>query len=155
MYYMALKEHSPWKLRSRENGDKAKQNSARNYAKYSKSFQFLCNNSDRTWFFNALTFSRSLGRCGKLRPSASVFNTSHGTWRMLIHEKARLIPMIISVRIATFERTAITAFVVRGLKPVLLARTSVLLLMQLQITSICSIRTGTSTSSVKHRGKHI
>ena len=41
---------------------------------------------------------------------------------MLIHEKACLIPMIISVRIATFERTAIKAFVGRGLKPVLLAR---------------------------------
>ena len=25
-------------------------------------FQFLCNNCDRTWFFNALTFARSLGR---------------------------------------------------------------------------------------------
>ena len=26
-------------------------------------FSFLCNNSDRTCFFNALTFASSLGRC--------------------------------------------------------------------------------------------
>ena len=55
-------EHNPWKLRSRDIGEKAKQNSARNNAKCSKCFPFLCNNSDRTWFFNALTFARSLGR---------------------------------------------------------------------------------------------
>ena len=73
-------EHSPWKLHSRDIGGKAKQNSARNNAKCSKCFQFLCNNSDRTWFFNALTFARSLGRCWKPRPSASVFNTSHAGW---------------------------------------------------------------------------
>ena len=72
---------------------KAKQNSARKKAKCSKCFQFLCNNSDRTWFFNALTFARSLGRCWKPRPLASVFNTSHGTWRMLMHEKPCLIPI--------------------------------------------------------------
>ena len=35
-------------------------------------FSLLCNNSDRTWFFNALTFARSLGRCWKPRPSANV-----------------------------------------------------------------------------------
>ena len=52
-------------------------------AKCSQWFQFLCNNSYQTWFFNALTFARSLGRCWKLRPSVSVFNTSHGTWRVL------------------------------------------------------------------------
>ena len=55
---------------------------------------FLCNNSDRTWFFNALTFAMSLGRCRKPRPSASVFNTSHGTWPMLMHEKPCLIPIL-------------------------------------------------------------
>ena len=82
-------EHSPWKLRSRDIGEKAKQNSARNNAKCSKIFQFLCNNSDRTWFFNALIFARSLGRCWD--PWASVFNTSHGTWRLLMHEKPCLI----------------------------------------------------------------
>ena len=38
--------------------------------------------SDRIWFFNTLTFARSLGRCRKPRPSALVFNTSLGTWRM-------------------------------------------------------------------------
>ena len=43
-------EHSPWKLRSRDIGEKAKQNRARNNAKYNKCFQFLCNKSDRTWF---------------------------------------------------------------------------------------------------------
>ena len=56
-------EHTPWKLRSRDIGEKANQNSARNNAKCSKCFQFLCNNSDQTCFFNALTFVRSLGRC--------------------------------------------------------------------------------------------
>ena len=45
-------------------------------------------------FFNALTFARSLGRCWKPRPSASVFDTSHGTWRMLMHEKPCLIPIL-------------------------------------------------------------
>ena len=75
-----LNEHSPWKLCSRDIGKKAKQNSARKYAKCSKCFQFLCNNSDRTWFWNALTFTRSLGRCWKPRPPVSVFNTSLGTW---------------------------------------------------------------------------
>ena len=54
-------------------------------------FQFLCNNSDRTWFFNALTFARSLGRCSKPR-KAAVFNTSLGTWRMLMHEKTMFDP---------------------------------------------------------------
>ena len=38
-------------------------------------------------FFNTLTFAKSLGRCWKPRPSASVFNTSHGTWWILMHEK--------------------------------------------------------------------
>ena len=79
-------EHSPWKLRSRDICEKAKQYRARNNAKCSKCL-FLCNNSDRTWFFNALTFARSLWRCWKPRPSASVFNTSHGTWWMLMHKK--------------------------------------------------------------------
>ena len=51
-------------------------------------------NSDRTWYFNALTFARSLGRCWKQRPSASVFNTSHGTRQMVMHEKPCLIPII-------------------------------------------------------------
>ena len=30
-----------------------------------------------------------------MRPSASVFNTSHGTWRILMHEKPCLIPIFI------------------------------------------------------------
>ena len=58
-------------------------------------YSFLCNNSDRTWFCYALTFARSLGRCWKPRPSASVFNTSHETWRMLMHEKPCLIPILV------------------------------------------------------------
>ena len=119
------------KERSCDIGEKAKQNSARNDAKCSKCFQFLCNNSDRTCFFNALTFARSLGLCWKLRPSASVFNTSHGTWRMLVHEKPCLIPIkqnirkehrkqneqslnmttlttkMLTIRIPAFERTSI------------------------------------------------
>ena len=47
----------------------------------------LCNNSDQTLFSNILTFARSLGSCGKPRPSASVFNISLGTWQTLMHEK--------------------------------------------------------------------
>ena len=88
-------EHSPWKLRSWDIGEKAKQKSARNNAKCSKGFQFLCNNSLRTWFFNALTFARSLGRCLKNRGPAAVFNTSQGTWRRLMHEKPCLIPILL------------------------------------------------------------
>ena len=55
---------------------KAKQNSARNNAKCSKCFQFLCNNSNRTWFCSA----RSLGgveNCG-LRPLFSTPPTGPG-----------------------------------------------------------------------------
>ena len=37
--------------------------------------------------FHALTVARSRGRCWKPRPPASVFNTSLGNWRMLIHWK--------------------------------------------------------------------
>ena len=55
------KEHCKWKFRSQDINENAKQNSARNNAKCSKCFQFLCNNSDRTWFLKALTFARSLG----------------------------------------------------------------------------------------------
>ena len=87
-------EMCPWQLHSEDISEKAKQNSARNYAKCSKCFQFLYNNSDWTWFFNALTSARSLGRCWKPRPSASVFNTSHGTWQMLMHEEPCLIPRV-------------------------------------------------------------
>ena len=87
-------EHSPWKLRSRDIGEKAKQNSARNNAKCSKRFQFLCKQSDRTWYFNELTLAMSLWRCWKPRPPASVFNTSLGTCRMLMYEKPCLIPIM-------------------------------------------------------------
>ena len=89
-------EHSLWKLRLRDIDEKAKQNSARNNAKCSKWFQFLCNNNDAiiTWFFNGLTFARSLRRCWKPRPPASDFNTSHGTWRMLMHEKTCWTPIL-------------------------------------------------------------
>ena len=87
-------KHSPWKLHTPDSGEKAKQSKARNNAKCSKCFQFLYNNSDWTWFFSALTFARSLGRCWKLRPPATVFNTSLRTWRMLMHEKSCLIPII-------------------------------------------------------------
>ena len=72
--------------------NKTVQELTRNVA--SKCFHFLCNNIDRTWLFNALTFARSLGRCWKRRLSASVFNTSLGTWRMLMHEKPCLIPIL-------------------------------------------------------------
>ena len=46
--------------------------------------------------FQRINIARSLGRCRKPRPSASVFNTSQGTWRMLMHEKTCLIPIITS-----------------------------------------------------------
>ena len=36
----------------------------------------------------------SLGRCWKPRSPASVFNTSLGTWWMLMHEKPCLIPIV-------------------------------------------------------------
>ena len=37
--------------------------------------------------FHALTFARSHGRCWKPWPEATVFNTSQGTWQMLMHWK--------------------------------------------------------------------
>ena len=37
--------------------------------------------------FHALIFARSLGKCWKPRPPASVFNTSLRTWRMIMHWK--------------------------------------------------------------------
>ena len=84
-------EHSPWKLHSRNTNEKTKQNSARNNAKCSKCFLFLCNNSDRIWFSNALTFVSSLGTCWKPWPSASVFNTfprdlaNINAWKPMFH----------------------------------------------------------------------
>ena len=54
----------------------------------------LCNNSDQTWFSNTLTFARSLGRCWKPRPMASVFNISLGTWQTLMHGIPCLIPIL-------------------------------------------------------------
>ena len=54
----------------------------------------LCNNSDQTWFSNTLTFARSLGRCWKPRPTASVFNISLGTWQTLMHGRPCLIPIL-------------------------------------------------------------
>ena len=80
-------EHSPWKLCLCDIGEKAKQNSAKNNVKCSRCFQFLYDHSDRTWFFNVLTFARSLGRCWKPWPLTLVFSTSHRTWQMLMHEK--------------------------------------------------------------------
>ena len=79
-------DHSPWKYRSRDISEKAKQNSARNNVKCSKCFQFLCNNSDRTWFFNALTFARSLG-----------FQHLPKIWRMLMHEKPCSIAILCNI----------------------------------------------------------
>ena len=74
-----------------ERRNKIEQEITRNVANV---FRFLCNNNDRTWFFNALAFARFLGRCRKPRPPASVFNTSLGTWRILMHDKPCLIPII-------------------------------------------------------------
>ena len=37
--------------------------------------------------FSRVTFARSHGRCWKPRPKAAVFNTSQGTWRMLMYWK--------------------------------------------------------------------
>ena len=86
-------EHSPWKQRSRDIGEKAKQNSARNHVKSSIFFNFYAIIVIEHDFLNALTFARSLGRCWKSRPPASVFNTSHRNWQMLMHEKPCLIPI--------------------------------------------------------------
>ena len=69
---------------------KAKQNSARNNMKCSESFQFLCDNSDRTWFFN--TFSPG--------PLEVLKTTAHGTRRMLMHEKPCLIPILMCIKTA-------------------------------------------------------
>ena len=46
--------------------------------------------TDQTWFFNALTFARSRGRCWKQRPKAVVFNTFQGAFRMLMHWKKNI-----------------------------------------------------------------
>ena len=35
--------------------------------------------------------------CYAIMPSASVFNTSHGTWRMLMYEKPSLIHILMSI----------------------------------------------------------
>ena len=40
--------------------------------------------------FHALTFARSREKCWKPRPKGVVFNTSLGTWRMLIHRSLLL-----------------------------------------------------------------
>ena len=65
---------------------------------------YLCNNSNRTGLFCALTFAGSLGRCWKPRPPVSVFNppvsvfnTSLGTQRLLStkKEKTCLIPILL------------------------------------------------------------
>ena len=69
---------------------------------------------DRTWFFNALTFARSLGRCWKQRPSASVFNTSNGTWRMLMHEKLYLIPILVRRSIVWTRRKYVQGYTLKG-----------------------------------------
>ena len=87
-------EDSPWKLHSRDISEKAKQNRARNNAKCTKCFQFLCNNSDRTLFFQCINIRQVPWEVLKPRLSGSVFNTSHGTWRMLMHEKTCLIPIM-------------------------------------------------------------
>ena len=57
----------------------------------------LCNNSDQTLFSNTLTFARSLGSYRKPRPSASVFNTSLGSWQTLMHKKPCLILIVLEV----------------------------------------------------------
>ena len=84
-------------MRSRDIGEKAKQNSARTNSKCSKCFHLLCNNSDRTWFFNALTFAVpwEVLKTAAFGLEGTVFNTSHGTWRTLMHEKPCLIPILL------------------------------------------------------------
>ena len=37
-------------------------------------------------------------------PSASVFNTSHGTWRMLMHENPCLIPILCATNLLSALR---------------------------------------------------
>ena len=75
-------------------GEKAKHNRARNNAKSSKCFQFLCNNSDRNMVFQCINICQVPWEVLKTRPLASVFNTYHGTWQMLMHEKPCLIPIL-------------------------------------------------------------
>ena len=56
----------------------------------------ICNNNDQTWFFNALTFARSL---------APVFNSSVRTWQKLMHEnKTCLIPILWLIFTCRFSR---------------------------------------------------
>ena len=89
-----LNEHSPWKLRSRDFCEKAKQNCTRNNVKCSKCFHFLCNNSNRTWFFNAV-FNICQDPWEVLKTAAFGLSfqprfsipSIHGTWHMLMHEK--------------------------------------------------------------------
>ena len=50
IHALLMNENSLRKLRSRDIGEKAKLSSARNNAKCSKCFQFLCNNSDKLGF---------------------------------------------------------------------------------------------------------
>ena len=59
------------------------QSRSRSYPRHQQKEQYR----DQTCFFHALTFARSRGRCWKPRPKAAVFNTSLGTWRMLMHWK--------------------------------------------------------------------
>ena len=54
------------------------------------SFVFCTTIYGSNMVFHALTFARSHGRCWKPRPKAVVFNTSQGTWRMLMHWKIML-----------------------------------------------------------------
>ena len=65
---------------------------------------YLCNNNDQTLFFNAFTFARSLWRCWKPWASPSDCNISPGTWRILMHEKPCLIPILCCVRVLTTFR---------------------------------------------------
>ena len=100
------------------NCDKVENSARQFFAIFLALWLNLCNNSDQTLFSNALTFAKSLGRCWKPRPSASVFNISLGTWQTLMHGKACLIPILIhgfspvNARLLTMHGTAFYAIIV-------------------------------------------
>ena len=64
---------------------KGETNTARNNAKCSKCFLFLCNNSNQHSFFNAFVNIPQV--------SWKVLKTSFEAWKMLTHEKPCLIPI--------------------------------------------------------------
>ena len=78
-------------------GEEAKQNSARNNAKCSNCFQFYAIIAIKHGFscINIRQVPWEVLKTEAFGLLASVFKTSHGTWRMLMHEKPCLIPILL------------------------------------------------------------